>query len=116
MIKQKRILAISIGLLTCCVCLFLFFAGYSALKSRDEKNRNLALFELAKKHILSDDNFSERYGEIISIEQYQDNPIKVLSRYKCQIPCVITVDSQDKLLVWLEYNFESFNYVSISIL
>ena len=92
--------------------------GYTAMKKHDQKIQNEARFDTVCKFVQSDSDFISQYGEIQKMALYEKESIVFVEDNICHIPCVITTNSEQTYLVWVEYDFSGeervFKYVSIT--
>lgn len=85
---------------------------------RDSKE--IAIFDYAQQFIVSDGEFSEKYGKPISVVLDENKGIQWVEDKECVIYCVVKTDTRMLYLVKLHLDYKGgsrvFNYDSVDIM
>jgi len=97
------------------VFMIVSFVGYELMEKNNERILNLAMFEDAQEYLLQDSWFQTTYGTIVSVQQYQNNAVEIVGEHESDIPCIVTVESQQVYLVWIHFDWQqnTFSYKAI---
>lgn len=94
----------------------LFLVGYSWMKKNDERMRHRGVFEIVRKYVEADTDFTSRYGAVTDMELSQEESFTVINNNEYHVPCVVSTES-GQYLVWVDVDFWGeeavFRYLSV---